>query len=328
MARSEGRVSANIWEDRDYCALSFGAQWIYEFLLSQRDLAHDGVIALRERRWSQHARGMTAEVMTASLAELEHARYVVVDRDSEELLVRTLIRNDKIYRQPNVLRAAADHLPLVLSAIIRAALAEELAKVAQLDMGQASRAILDEMRKALETPGRNPQGDPAANPSGNPSQDPSAGTPGVRGVVTAVTTGFPVPRTSNPVTPAGSTRARGARPPETDAAFDQFWATYPLRVGKRTARKAWDKAISHTDPELILAGAQRYRDLPGREPKYTAHPATWLNADRWTDEPATGQAGASPNGQPKPSTTDARVAAALAAGAEVQAMIDRKEINP
>ncbi|MEV7267089.1 hypothetical protein AB0N38_26355 [Micromonospora aurantiaca] len=75
-------------------------------------------------------------------------------------------------------------------------------------------------------------------------------------------------------------------PAQADALFEQFWATYPRHEAKAAARKAWDKAIKRATPEAITAGAARYRNQPGREPQYTAHAATWLNADRWTDEPA------------------------------------------
>ena len=81
---------------------------------------------------------------------------------------------------------------------------------------------------------------------------------------------------------------------QADAAFDEFWKRYPRREAKAAARKAWDKAIKRANPGEIWAGAERYRDDPGREQKFTAHAATWLNADRWTDEAA--PARASPNG--------------------------------
>lgn len=70
-----------------------------------------------------------------------------------------------------------------------------------------------------------------------------------------------------------------------DAEFDRFWSVYPRREAKGAARKAWDKAIVRVDSERILAAAEKYRDRPGREPQFTAHAATWLNADRWDDEP-------------------------------------------
>lgn len=70
-----------------------------------------------------------------------------------------------------------------------------------------------------------------------------------------------------------------------ESGFDEFWAVYPRKAGKRDARKAWDAARRGTPAAVIIAGAERYRDDPNREPAYTAHPATWLRADRWDDEP-------------------------------------------
>ena len=67
--------------------------------------------------------------------------------------------------------------------------------------------------------------------------------------------------------------------------FDAFWSAYPRREAKAAARKAWVKAVTVADPQAIIAGAQRYRDDPNRESEFTAHPATWLNAGRWEDDP-------------------------------------------
>lgn len=70
-----------------------------------------------------------------------------------------------------------------------------------------------------------------------------------------------------------------------DPAFDAFWNIYPRKEGKAKARLAWMKAIRQAEIDTIMAGAQRYRDDPNRDPAFTAHPATWLNGDRWEDEP-------------------------------------------
>jgi hypothetical protein len=71
-----------------------------------------------------------------------------------------------------------------------------------------------------------------------------------------------------------------------DATWEVFWATYPRRVAKAAARKAWDRALRRVggDASVIVLGAARYRDDPNREAQFTAHPATWLNGDRWEDE--------------------------------------------
>lgn len=75
---------------------------------------------------------------------------------------------------------------------------------------------------------------------------------------------------------------RKSIPPLSPHGFDAFWEAYPLHKAKGAAVKAWAKAILRAPPEEIIAAAERYRPA---EPKFTKHPATWLNQDCWTDEP-------------------------------------------
>lgn len=75
-------------------------------------------------------------------------------------------------------------------------------------------------------------------------------------------------------------------PPRSSGDFDAFWKAYPRRVGKQAAAKAYANAVKNADPAALLVGAQRYAAArQGEDPHYTAHPATWLNAGRWDDEP-------------------------------------------
>lgn len=74
------------------------------------------------------------------------------------------------------------------------------------------------------------------------------------------------------------------------AAFEEFWTTYPLKKAKDAAARAYASAIKRATPEQILAAASAYRDDSARkraEPKFTKHPATWLNGGCWNDELAT-----------------------------------------
>jgi hypothetical protein len=88
---------------------------------------------------------------------------------------------------------------------------------------------------------------------------------------------------SNPPTPR---RGKSAPPTDDDPHWSAFWAAYPRKVGKGQARKAWPKATKAADPADIIAGANHYAEQRrGQEPQYTAHPATWLNGERWTDQP-------------------------------------------
>ncbi len=73
--------------------------------------------------------------------------------------------------------------------------------------------------------------------------------------------------------------------PVASASFDAWWDAYPRKVGKRTARTAWERACRRIDPDVILTATEQFRDDPNREPAFTPHPATWLNRDGWQDEP-------------------------------------------
>lgn len=67
--------------------------------------------------------------------------------------------------------------------------------------------------------------------------------------------------------------------------FDEFWAIFPRRCGKLTARKAWSKALKHSPEIEILEGARRYAvERRDENPKFTKHPSTWLNGGCWMDE--------------------------------------------
>ena len=68
--------------------------------------------------------------------------------------------------------------------------------------------------------------------------------------------------------------------------FDAFWTVYPRKVGKGDAIKAYAKARRKASAESILSSvALLERAYDGQPKTFIPHPATWLNAERWTDEP-------------------------------------------
>lgn len=68
--------------------------------------------------------------------------------------------------------------------------------------------------------------------------------------------------------------------------FDRFWDVYPKRKSKPHAQKAFAKACKVAPAERIIAGAERYAaERQGKDATYTKHPASWLNAHCWEDDP-------------------------------------------
>lgn len=89
-----------------------------------------------------------------------------------------------------------------------------------------------------------------------------------------------------------------------ERAFDAFWAVYPHKVGKADASKAFERAERRVDIESLMAGLHRY--VAKTDDRPWCNPSTWLNQDRWTDEPATPVARAGPPGRTNPTLVAAR----------------------
>ena len=83
--------------------------------------------------------------------------------------------------------------------------------------------------------------------------------------------------------------AKPPRPANADfeGDFDAWWLQYPRKVSKGSALKSYQRARKSgaTADELEL-GAMRYAAERSTEnPKFTKHPATWLNNRCWLDAP-------------------------------------------
>src|SRR5207244_2252978 len=122
-------IQVGIWADDEFKALSTLAKLLYVQLLSQPKLSYAGSLDLAAKRWARAHPDTSVGEIRAALAELDAARFLVVDHDTEEVLVRSLIRNDGIFKQPNVLAAALREAFAIESLILRAALAAELRRL-------------------------------------------------------------------------------------------------------------------------------------------------------------------------------------------------------
>ena len=326
MARSHARVLTSIWADGDFCGMSPRARETYLFLLSQPDLEHSGLIGLRLERWADDLAGTEPEDIRAALEELGNQRFVVVDWRKQEVLVRSLIRRDDVWKQPNVFKSAAGSIRAVRSPLIRAAL---LAELIRLDLAAANKDVItlrdelvDELSKGSPNPSVNPSGMPSADPSANGSPDPSlrgqgkgsTGSTTVRAPSPAL---FPAPQ-SPAVPPPAAADDGEPNPGPIVAAFVEGSAAAGLkrpganiiaRVGKQ-ARQMLAEG-TYTPDELIASarnmGSGEWNDLAVQARK--------------DDAAVNGRAGAA--GQPaRESTAMQRARAGAEAGRRVQAMID------
>lgn len=178
MARDHARILCRIWADEDFRARSAHAQWLYFLLLSHGAINNAGVLPLQTRQWANRCATATEDTVTAAVGELVEHRFVVVDHGTEELLVRTFIRNDGVARQPNLLKNAARLARQVESPALRHELAIELARVdtswmKDKDVGPLVAETVALLRGGPPPP--EPTANPLQNGSANPSHNPSNG---------------------------------------------------------------------------------------------------------------------------------------------------------
>jgi hypothetical protein len=129
MARDYARMLCSAWADADWTGLSVEAQRFYMMVLSQADISYAGVLAYRPRRWATLAKDSTLPRIRRAIAELEAAGYLVVDKATEEMLVRTFVKHDSILKVPNVARAMVKAYRNILSPHLRDVVLGELARL-------------------------------------------------------------------------------------------------------------------------------------------------------------------------------------------------------
>jgi len=240
-----------IWRDRDFLALPSSVQRTYMMLATQPNINSAGVLTLAAARWATYAPDTTPASIAADIEVLEAARYVVVDRSTDELMVRTLIVHDELYKQRNGPRSIEIAMSEVLSDTIADCIVDVAARVG-----------------VTLTP-RVKQGDPCPAVTPEPRVDP-------------LSRPRPVP---HPVPdPLSADESAAITKP---SRFDEFWAPYPRKEGKGAAENQYKRAVKAVGHDTIMAGLERA--LPALRANHAdgfcVQPARWLSEKRWNDEP-------------------------------------------
>lgn len=255
MPRTEARIFTRIWKDPEFRGLNLESQWFWFCILSQADLSYCGVLPYSPGRWADLGNTTGAKVR-AAVRETIAARFIVLDEKTEEVWVRTLIHNDGVLDQPNLIRAMAKDFGAVLSPQIRAGILEGLGEgFAEGLSVRFPNAFLNPKREGLPQPFLDAFYERFSRAH-------------------APVSPFPLPNT--PIPPRGSA-----------SDFERWWAVFPRKAARRAAQQAWPKALARVkgNADRLISAAERYRDDPNRVDAFTVYPATWLNQDRWDDDP-------------------------------------------
>lgn len=126
MPRSQAVLHFDVFEGLDGC--TDDEMLLYFAVLTEPTINQCGIGALRLSLWARRLR-KPVDVVETALKGLDAKRFVFFDDRTEEILVRTLIRRDKVAEKPNLLWAAVRQAPLTRSLRLRRELAAELRKL-------------------------------------------------------------------------------------------------------------------------------------------------------------------------------------------------------
>lgn len=166
MARTFAKTHVSIWGDDDFLNLSPMAQWLFWHLYTQPELSYCGVTDWRPGRIIPKASGLTTDVLDAAADELAQAVYIVIDEATEEVLVRSFIRNDELLKQKNMGAAVAKAYSAVASRDLRGVVVHELKRLHAENPKWTSWEALDDVLRKRSV---NPFDDAPERGSGNPS---------------------------------------------------------------------------------------------------------------------------------------------------------------
>lgn len=317
MARGHGRILTSIWEDPDFIVLGEAEQRMYLFLISQPNLNHAGLLDLTLRRWARKAAGLTVAELEKRIGALEAARFIVVDDDTEELLIRSFVRRDGVWRMPKVMGAMVSGALEISSPRLQQALLTEMDRIPLDELsdeptkvrGVAGPSIREQvsehirsLRKAFGNPDPDPSRGgsrtPSATPSGTPCDTPSEGgrKPSTRAGAGAPRAHAPAPSptpTTNPIEEGGFKpvdKPEGQQPPnatrpdgQAPIDDDGFELTDSMR------RWALDTFGPNLDVDYETAQFVDHHRAEGtRRPNWPAAWQKWIRRSaKWASERAT-----------------------------------------
>jgi hypothetical protein len=152
MARSYAPILTSIWQDRDVWALSGESQRVYFLLISQPDTSYCGVVGVHEKRWAKWSADASQEAIGEAIGELQARGFVTYDEETEELFIRSFMKHNNVFSQPNITKVALRQFDEIHSPTIKL-------------------AVWEQFPEDIQTRCSRPSGNPSPYPSGNPTSD-------------------------------------------------------------------------------------------------------------------------------------------------------------
>ena len=140
MARTYGAIYLDIWRDKDFRALTHTEQYLYWALIFQFQLNGAGLLDYMPDRWAEATSNLTTADVEVTIKSLIAKRYVVHDPSTHELLVRTYVRNSKVWKMPKAFAGVIPAAAQIQSSKLRRVLLADLDKIPLGELSEAPAA--------------------------------------------------------------------------------------------------------------------------------------------------------------------------------------------
>ena len=266
MARTEARIKTSIWtDDDDWLPLSSRAKLAYLTLLSQPNVSLCGVLAFTPGAWSIIMRLSRRQVEEA-LDELTAHNFIVIDKKTDEVLIRSFVKNDGVLGKPNIIVACSKDYGAIHSKVIRQRVIEQFPK-------GFLEGLAEQFPKAFEQGFVERLAQVFVEAFGEPSR--------VRSSIL-----HPPSSTSLQESDVETPTEPLAHP------FEDFWDAYPTRhgkkIGKAKAETAWKK-LTDAQRTSAMTAVSNYRHACDADLTLAKDAERWLRGTCYYDwlEPAT-----------------------------------------
>ncbi|OFT47004.1 hypothetical protein HMPREF3158_05530 [Corynebacterium sp. HMSC06G04] len=243
--RDFAQIKLSIWNDDAFLDLSNNAQLLYFVLISHPTMNRAGVGTWHAGRLSGMCSTWTRQDVERAACELIDGRFIVVDEDTDEFLVRTFVRHDGLMKQRNLATTMAREFAAVGSRAIKGVVVWELRRLHEEHpefKGWGSDEALALLKKRAIDPSSDPSVDPSIDPSVDPSVYPSIHPsidPRVKGAVDP----WVDPSIDPSVDPSVDPRVKGEPKGSVDPSVDPSptTATTTTTFSRRSQRvETWD----------------------------------------------------------------------------------------
>ncbi len=129
MARDRANINTGIWTDDHWRSLTRDQQWMYELILTHSELSYAGVADWRPGRLSKFAAGTSRQDIERFGAELQSERFIFIDDETEEVLIRSFTRHDGLLKQPKLTVSMVNAYGAIASNEIRQVFIYELRRL-------------------------------------------------------------------------------------------------------------------------------------------------------------------------------------------------------